>query len=195
MIALESFMPLPLDVMEAPTPLTATLSFLTLYITIWWVSFWEILRLGFRCPFPLKGLENGQSDNHLSGLAKLLMEETMKEVSAGFLDGPFLESDITERLGRADWSMSQRFLLLQGEDLKPRVIDNYEMSGVNAAFGTSSHLDLHDTDVVSCFLAFALGVFCGDHISTWNFLQVTTSLVEGTLTTTESLCCWAGAST
>ena len=54
------------------------------------------------------------------GLAKLLMEETMKEVSAGFLDGSFLESHITERLGRADWSMSQRFLLLQGEDLKPR---------------------------------------------------------------------------
>ena len=96
------------------------------------------------------------------GLAKLLMEETMKEVSAGFLDGPFLESDITERLGRADWSMSQRFLLLQGEDLKPRVIDNYKTSGVNAAFGTSSHLDLHDTDMISCFLAFALGVFCGD---------------------------------
>ena len=119
----------------------------------------------------------------------------MKEVSAGFRDGPFLESDTTEGLGRADWSMSQRFLLLQGEELKPRVIDNYEMSGVNAAFGTSSHLDLHDTDVVSCFLAFALGVFCGDHISTWNFLQMTTSLVEGTLTTTESLCCWAGAST
>ena len=42
------------------------------------------------------------------------------------------------------------------------MIDNYKTSGVNAAFGTSSHLDLHDTDMISCFLAFALGVFCGD---------------------------------
>ena len=58
--------------------------------------------------------------------------------------------------------MSQRFLLLQGEDLKPRVIDNYKTSGVNAAFGTSSHLDLHDTDRNQLLLAFALGVFCGD---------------------------------
>ena len=95
-------------------------------------------------------------------LAKLLMEETMNEVSAGFLDGPFMESEVTERLGRSDWSMSQRFLLLQGEDLKPRVIDNYKTSGVNAAFGTSSHLDLHDTDMICCFLAFLLGVFSGD---------------------------------
>ena len=94
--------------------------------------------------------------------AKQLMDETTKEVDAGFLDGPFLEDEVTEMLGRPDWSMSQRFLLLQGEDLKPRVIDNYKTSWVNAAFGTSSHLDLHDTDMISCFLAFMLGVFCGD---------------------------------
>ena len=36
----------------------------------------------------LKDLENGQPDNDLSGLAKLLMEETMKEVSADFWMAP-----------------------------------------------------------------------------------------------------------
>lgn len=94
--------------------------------------------------------------------AEQLMEETMKEVELGFLTGPHNEAEVTAMLGRPDWSMSQRFLLLQGEELKPRVIDNYKTSAVNAAFGSSSHLDLHDTDVISCLLAFMLGVFTSD---------------------------------
>ena len=59
-------MPLPLDVMETHSPLLATLSSLTLEITTWWVFIWKILRLFSRCPFPLKGLENGQPDDHVS---------------------------------------------------------------------------------------------------------------------------------
>ena len=94
-------------------------------------------------------------------LAPQLMEETMKEVEMGFLGGPFTEAQVTEILGCSDWSMSQRFLLLQGEELKPRVIDNYKTSAINSAFGTSSHLDLHDTDVICCLLAFMLEVFAG----------------------------------
>ena len=64
-------------------------------------------------------------------LAPQLWDETMKEVDLGFLVGPFeSEAAVTEHLGVADWSMSQRFLLLQGEEQKPRVIDNYRDSGV-----------------------------------------------------------------
>ena len=95
-------------------------------------------------------------------LAPQLWDETMKEVEAGFLSGPYDESEVTGILACKDWSMSQRFLLLQGEELKPRVIDNYKASAINAAFGTSSHLDLHDTDIICCFLALMLEIFTGD---------------------------------
>ena len=95
-------------------------------------------------------------------LAPQLLEETMKEVELGFLAGPYLEAEVSQILGCNDWSMSQRFLLLQGEELKPRVIDNYKASAINAAFGTSSHLDLHDTDIICCMLAFMLRIFAGE---------------------------------
>ena len=94
--------------------------------------------------------------------APQLLEETMKEVELGFLAGPYLEAEVSQMLGCNDWSMSQRFLLLQGEELKPRVIDNYKASAINSAFGTSSHLDLHDTDIICCLLAFMLRVFTGE---------------------------------
>ena len=38
----------------------------------------------------------------------------------GFLRGPFeSEACVSEFLGCNDWSLSQRFLLLQGAELKP----------------------------------------------------------------------------
>ena len=46
--------------------------------------------------------------------------------------------------------------------MKPRVIDNYKASAINAAFGTSSHLDLHGTDIICCMLAFMLRIFTGE---------------------------------
>ena len=46
-------------------------------------------------------------------LAPQLLEETMKEVELGFLAGPYLEAEVSQILGCHDWSMSQRFLLLQ----------------------------------------------------------------------------------
>ena len=64
----------------------------------------------------------------------------MKELDAGFLKGPFeSEAGVSEFLGCNDWSLSQRFLLLQGAELKPRVIDNLKESAVNAAFGSTSY--------------------------------------------------------
>ena len=58
-------------------------------------------------------------------LADQLWDETMKELEAGFLKGPFeSEEAVSAFLGCNDWPLSQRFLLLQGAELKPRVIDN-----------------------------------------------------------------------
>lgn len=92
-------------------------------------------------------------------LAPQLWEETMKEKDLGFVEGPFSEQQISEKLGCDDWSASQRFLLLQGDDAKPRVIDNYKTSCVNNAFGSSSYLALHDTDFISCFLVYMIRCF------------------------------------
>ena len=80
----------------------------------------------------------------------------MKELDAGFLRGPFeSEAGVSEFLGCNDWSLSQRFLLLQCAELKPRVIDNVKESAVNAAFGSTSYLALQDVDFVeaSCRLS------------------------------------------
>ena len=85
----------------------------------------------------------------------ILNDETEAEVKMGFLEGPFhTEHEVSERLGSEEWSPSQRFLLLQGEDKKPRVIDNLRDSGVNAAFGSTSLLQLHDIDFVMSLAMF-----------------------------------------
>ena len=87
--------------------------------------------------------------------APTLWDETMSEVELGFLEGPYYDEDaVTSKLGTEDWSMTPRFILFQGEERKPRVIDNFKASNINDAFGSSSYLDLHDTDFLSCFLVF-----------------------------------------
>ena len=87
--------------------------------------------------------------------AKTLWDETMAEVELGFLEGPYYdEDDVTSKLGTEHWSMTPRFILFQGEERKPRVIDNFKASKINDAYGSSSYLDLHDTDFLSCFLVF-----------------------------------------
>ena len=100
----------------------------------------------------LKGRSSADGD---SELADQLWEETMKELDAGFLKGPFgSEEEVSKFLGCNDWSLSQRFLLLQGAELKPRVIDNLKESAVNAAFGSTSYLALQDVDFVGGFVSF-----------------------------------------
>ena len=93
----------------------------------------------------------------------LLNAETEEECKLGFLEGPFAnESEVSNRLGTDDWSPSQRFLLLQGEDKKPRVIDNLRDSGINASFGSTSHLHMHDIDFVTAMAMFVAEVWSND---------------------------------
>ena len=83
-----------------------------------------------------------------------LEAESMAEVEAGFLSGPFTPEEIVDKVGSQSWSLSKRFALYQGEERKIRIIDNYRDSGVNAAFTSTSYLALHDTDFVIGFLRF-----------------------------------------
>ena len=87
-----------------------------------------------------------------------LEAETMEEVQSGFLQGPFNEQQVTDRLNTDDWSLTRRFVLYQGEEGKIRVIDNYRDSAVNSAFGSSSYLALQDTDFIVGFLRFLMVV-------------------------------------
>ena len=48
--------------------------------------------------------------------------------------------------------------MYQGEERKIRIIDNYRVCGVNAAFTSTSYLALHDTDFVIGFLRFFMWV-------------------------------------
>ncbi|CAE7340979.1 unnamed protein product [Symbiodinium sp. CCMP2456] len=91
---------------------------------------------------------------------EILNSETEDECRLGFLEGPFPdEAAVTKRLGTEEWSPSQRFLLFQGEDRKPRVIDNLRDSGVNASFGSTSHLQMHDIDFVTAVAMFVADVW------------------------------------
>ncbi|CAE7297549.1 F25B4.6 [Symbiodinium sp. CCMP2592] len=97
---------------------------------------------------------------------EILNAETKEECRLGFLEGPFFdEAAVAERLGSEEWSPSQRFLLLQGEERKPRVIDNLRDSGINASFGSTSHLHLHDIDFVTALTMLIADVWnCKDEV-------------------------------
>eukprot|EP00435_Cladocopium_sp_Y103_P027261 s2653_g6.t1 len=94
---------------------------------------------------------------------KDLEAESMVEVEAGFLLGPFSTDAIPDLVGSEQWSLSKRFALYQGEERKIRIIDNYRDSAVNASFASSSYLALHDTDFVIGFLRFIMWVVSNGH--------------------------------
>ena len=84
--------------------------------------------------------------------------ETLSEVDAGFLQGPFSAEEISAIVGDEAWSLSKRFVLYQWDERKIRVIDDYRDSGVNSAYASSSYLALQDTDFVIGFLSFFMWV-------------------------------------
>ncbi|CAE7620270.1 unnamed protein product [Symbiodinium sp. CCMP2592] len=90
-----------------------------------------------------------------SDYADMRSETAEEEVKAGFLAGPYTsEAQVSEILGTSAWSLSPRFLLRQGEDSKVRIIDDFKMSAVNRAFGSTSFLELQDTDFAVGLLRF-----------------------------------------
>ena len=87
-------------------------------------------------------------DSHAEGLN--VVEETwattMDEVQRGWLQGPFSQDEIRQRLGPL-FVASPRFGLMQGEKCRP--IDDMSISLVNAAFAAAYKLDLDGVDGIS----------------------------------------------
>ena len=89
--------------------------------------------------------------------ADRLIELSQEEVEERFLCGPFFtEEEVTKHLGTSDWTLTKRFLLQQGEDLKERVIDDYKRSMVNAAFAPRSYLELQDVDILAALVTYIM---------------------------------------
>ena len=63
----------------------------------------------------------------------------------------FSEDAVSAELGTECWTLTKRFLPIQGEDGKERIIDDYRRSHVNSAFASRSYLELQDVDVPGCF--------------------------------------------
>ena len=79
-----------------------------------------------------------------------LIETTNEELSLGFLEGPFFtEDEVTRHLGRSDWSLVRRFVLVQGAEGKLRPIDDCLEAQLNFAYTSVSYLKLQDVDYVS----------------------------------------------
>ena len=79
-----------------------------------------------------------------------LIETTDEELSLGFLEGPFFsEDEVTQHLGRSDWSLVRRFVLVQGAEGKLRPIDDCLEAQLNFASTSTSYLKLQDVDYIS----------------------------------------------
>ena len=79
-----------------------------------------------------------------------LIETTDEELSLGFLEGPFFsEDEVTQHLGRSDWSLVRRFVLVQGTEGKLRPIDDCLEAQLNFAYTSTSYLKLRDVDYIS----------------------------------------------
>ena len=99
--------------------------------------------------------------------ANRLVELSQEEVDEKFLSGPyFSEQEVSQKLGTTTWTLTKRFLLLQGEDLKERVIDDYRRSMVNSAFASRSYLELQDVDVLAAVITMVMQLINGGpHVS------------------------------
>ena len=80
-----------------------------------------------------------------------VLKATLKEVDAGYVEGPIPESDLP-----TEATLTRRFGVVQGEvDGEPKVrpIDNYRTSKVNAAVSQSEQVTVHTLDVVAGMLS------------------------------------------
>ncbi|CAE7552346.1 unnamed protein product [Symbiodinium necroappetens] len=78
-----------------------------------------------------------------------LVRSTLDEVDRGFLDGPFTESEVSKRLGHADWTAVRRFVLVQGAEMKLRPIDDCAEAQLNDAYTSMIKLRMMDSDYIS----------------------------------------------
>ena len=81
--------------------------------------------------------------------ANHLEKATAEEVERGFLDGPYTEDQVYEKLGTKYWSAVRRFVLVQGAELKLRPIDDCAEAQLNDAYTSTIKLRMMDSDYVS----------------------------------------------
>eukprot|EP00435_Cladocopium_sp_Y103_P008155 s2534_g2.t1 len=99
---------------------------------------------------------------HEAEHADRLIALSQEEVDEHFLSGPYhSENEVSDKLGTEDWTLTKRFLLLQGEDMKERVIDDYKRSMVNSAFASRSYLELQDVDVLAALITLVMQLLAG----------------------------------
>ena len=80
-------------------------------------------------------------------MTQKLYEVTLDEAHRGFLKGPYESLDEVKReFGLSHVVVNRRFLLLQGENNKPRAIDDCKTSGLNNAYTQNNKLVLQDLD-------------------------------------------------
>eukprot|EP00435_Cladocopium_sp_Y103_P024655 s97_g6.t1 len=81
------------------------------------------------------------------GFAAHLVETAREEKELDFLEGPFRsEEEVTNHLGHSDWRVIRRFVIQQGQKLRP--IDDGLEAQINAAYTSTIRLDLQDADYV-----------------------------------------------
>ena len=80
-------------------------------------------------------------------LDSLVWTQTLEECTKGWMEGPYTEDQVTERVGSTDWLATRRFPLQQKD--KVRMIDDALASGLNSAYGTSNKLVLFDVDTLT----------------------------------------------
>lgn len=88
--------------------------------------------------------------------AKHLEETAEEEVAMKFLEGPFTEEEVTARLETQHWAVMRRFVIQQGEKLRP--IDDGAEAQINAGYTSTIRLDLQDADYIAA-LALKLGSY------------------------------------
>ena len=96
-----------------------------------------------------------------------LLEATQEEMDMGFLEGPFhSEKEVLEFLGRDDWSVIRRFVLVQGAEVKLRPIDDCLEAQLNCAYTSTSYLKLQDVDYIAGLaLRLSAAVHSGSQLS------------------------------
>ena len=80
-------------------------------------------------------------------LDQLVWKQTLEECDAGWMHGPYSESQINDLVGSNCWLATRRFPLEQKD--KVRLIDDALASGLNSAYGTSNKLTLFDIDTLA----------------------------------------------
>ena len=85
-----------------------------------------------------------------------LQDASAQEVKAGYLEGPFTESQVGDLLGHDGWGAVRRFAVVQGSgpDQKTRPIDDGHESQINSAYTATMKLDLQSSEYVASLALF-----------------------------------------